>query len=459
MDEQEQQKIRDATEAELQARHRDARIQLGEYMEAADNKDNENAHFDWDKAGQKLDAPGSEIHEKAQKLYQEVDAVATEFMKRKERQSMEAARDSNIDFGGTFRPSQGGFAQEAPKVGIDYLVSKEDADFQKEFSEMASFHPRDNGGRVDKVFSKASIGDVLMADNTKSTSVGPNDDLSRSGIIMYNDPMVPIAARLPRIPLTKGDTYTYFKESGAGGFDSGNQKSNAVAVKAEAATFAEQEFLGKTTKVVVEKLTGYAVVTDEILADVDFSRNFFNTRFIRNFAQKVEEQVVKGTGQNNQWAGLVAQSNRQTEVITTAAAKTNPKKFFDVFIDGWQKLIGTAHVTPSLIAMPSANVSQFAKKRDTDGRYIWSNVANGMPTFLFGLPVVISEHLAANSAIMLDTSEFAILDRQGLETEWGYNGTDFINGKQTVRGTQRGNLVALRENALVHITGLENVDV
>lgn len=450
--------IKSAEEKDLHRLHGEASREVSEILAAADNpKDNPEAHIDFDKAAKELESTPGDVREKLAVRMKEVEDTSAELIGRNFKRRAVAAANSDVSHLETpYQYSDDGIVVPQGRGGyIQSLAAAQDDAFRREWADRENYQPPAGASLVRETFKDVNPLH-FAATNIRSTMLDPNDDLDHGRmVVMYNDPMVPIQTRFSSVgTVNGGDSYTYYKELSAGGL--GTKKDNKVATVAENAKFADQEYQAQKVTVVAEKIAAFSKITEEQLEDVNVAREFVNTRLRRNFAQVLESQVVNGDGSSPNWQGLTDFANIQSQAVAKKG-QTGASRMFDVFIDAWQKLIGVAYVTPNLIAFRSATAAQLGKFKDADGRYVWSNVFNGMPSQIIGIPVVYSEHVTANTALVIDTSEFAILKKRELSIEWGMSGDDFIMDVQTVRGTMRGNMLAWRENALINLTGLDNV--
>lgn len=449
--------IKDKSDKELHCALREERKELAEIITAADNKvENPEAWIDFSKAAEQLDngRTAGEIEERAYELRDRVKAMSDVLTARQQRESFEDALRRDVPLV-TETPAASIVAGQPMNVDLskrhwDAVASKESDEFQRAFNERQTYNVP---GGVKEEFANATSRDIFAATMTTANMISVNRPRDDSGVVNYLDPMINISQRLPVVaPLSGGDSYSYIKESGAGGADSGNKKNNTVGPTAEGAKYNEQEMKTHNVVVTVKKLSAFTGVSDEQLEDVSAARQFIQMRLGENFNQKVESAVLNGSGSSNQWTGLLNQSNIQT------VTKSGTIKKLDIFIDAYQKSVGVAYKMPDILAMPSATLVVFAKLKDADGNYIWSNVVSGMPNQIFGVPTVICEHLPANTGLMLSTSEFALLEKRGISVEWGMPGDNFLEGKQTVRASCRGNVIAWRENAAIKIASLNVAD-
>lgn len=451
--------IHNAKSKELVKAHRVAREELLDILDKAkDEAQGDEAHLNWNKAGEALERSPGEVEERAVDLRELTDNIGSELRKRYEKSAYERAANSDVSFAEEFIASGRNLFGEQikqPANVFEALALQENEDFQKRFADRKSYLPKDNGGipNIAEEFSNAGIKEYFAAANTTANTISVNRPRDDSMVVMYRDPRTPIHQRLEVVrPIAGGDSYTYIKEYGAGGYESGNKKANAVAKTAEGGDYNEQEYQTGNIVVTAKKLTAFSKITDEQLADVAVARSFAQGRLNRNFTQDIEDSVINGTGSGGEWSGILTHTNVK-EVTKSASIKK-----LDIFIDAFIHLIGTAFTFPDVLAMRPDMTGTFAKLKDADGNYIWSNAINGMPSQLFGVPLVISTHLPANTGLMLNTMDFALLDKQGLLVEWGYSADDFTKGLQTIRGSCRGNVIAWYENAAVEIKGLNVAD-
>ena len=92
----------------------------------------------------------------------------------------------------------------------------------------------------------------------------------------------------------------------------------------------------------------------------------------------------------------------------------------------------------------------------SDGIYIWGNPAEAGPERLWGLPVVQADSLDENTGIVgsFEAAWIQLLARRGLIVEMGFTGSQFVEGKQTIRASMRTVLVIYRAPAFGTATGI-----
>ena len=90
-----------------------------------------------------------------------------------------------------------------------------------------------------------------------------------------------------------------------------------------------------------------------------------------------------------------------------------------------------------------------------DGIYIWGSPSESGPERIWGLPVVQTDALTENTALVGDFPNFCqLFERQGLDVRLGFVSDDFTKGKQTIRAGMRVAFVVYRATAFSTITGI-----
>jgi HK97 family phage major capsid protein len=117
------------------------------------------------------------------------------------------------------------------------------------------------------------------------------------------------------------------------------------------------------------------------------------------------------------------------------------------------RTIGRA--TPSAVMLHPNDWQSIRLLKTSQDVYMWGAPTDvGIPR-IWGLPIVITEALTENTALVGDFSNFSMLWlRQGVEILAGYQATDFIEGRQAIRATMRAALTVFRPTAFSTVTGI-----
>ena len=110
---------------------------------------------------------------------------------------------------------------------------------------------------------------------------------------------------------------------------------------------------------------------------------------------------------------------------------------------------------PDAISLHSTDWQTFRLMRTADGIYIMGNPAEPGPMNLFGVPVALNEVLTLGTGMVGDYGRFSkVWERKGIAVEVGFTGTQFTEGKKTLRADGRFAFVVRRAAAFCSLTGL-----
>lgn len=246
---------------------------------------------------------------------------------------------------------------------------------------------------------------------------------------------------LDLIPMadTDSNSVTYWEET---------LRTHSSAEKTEGGTYAESAFEWTERTSQVRKITDSLPVTDEQLEDRAQLRSIIEQRLGFGVRQRLDLQVVAGSGTPPNLEGITSVNGIQTQ-----AKGTDPR--FDAIHKGITKVRVTGRAMPGAIVMHSNDWQEIRLTRTADGIYILGNPAIAGPMALFGLPVALNEAITENTALVGDFANFCrIYDRRGLSIQVGYVGDQFKEGKQTLRADIRAAFVVERPAAFCTVTGL-----
>lgn len=225
--------------------------------------------------------------------------------------------------------------------------------------------------------------------------------------------------------------------------------TNNAAEVAEGGTKGEAALALTERTSPVRKIAVWLPVTDEQLEDVPQVRGYLNNRLPFMVRQRLDSQVLVGNGTAPNLTGFLNVTGIQTQ-----AKGTDPTP------DAIYKAITLARVTGR--AQPSAAIfhpndwQDVRLLRTADGIYIWGSPSEAGPERIWGLPVVQSDGITENSALVGDFANFSELAiRQGMEVAVSdSHSTFFVENKQAIRAEMRAALVVYRPAAFVEVTGL-----
>lgn len=272
-----------------------------------------------------------------------------------------------------------------------------------------------------------------------STTAGLAPESDRTGR------MVEAATRpiqvLDLIPVAETDSnsVTYWEET---------LRTHSAAEKLEGATYAESAFEWTERTSQVRKVTDSIPVTDEQLEDRAQVRSLLEQRLGFGVRQRLDNQVLNGNGTPPNLEGILNVGGIQTQ-----AKGSDPR--FDAIHKAMTKVRVTGRAMAAAIVLHPNDWQEIRLTRTADGIYILGNPAVAGPMTLFGVPVALGDVISEGTGLVGDFPNFCrIYDRRGLSIQVGYSGTQFVEGKQTIRADVRAAFTVERPAAFCKVTGL-----
>lgn len=226
-------------------------------------------------------------------------------------------------------------------------------------------------------------------------------------------------------------------------------RTHAAAETAEGGAYAESTFVFTERSSEVRKITDSLPVTDEQLEDVEMMPGYINGRLMFGLRQRWDTQAYVGNGTAPNLRGIINVAGIQTQ-----AKATDPVP--DAFYKAMTKVRTVGRAVPTHQVMHPEDWQDVRLLRTTDGVYIWGSPSEAGVERMWGLPVVQNEARAAGSGLVgsFQPAWISAFERKGVDIQVGYVGTQFTEGKRTVRGDMRVALVLFRAAAFCDVTGL-----
>ncbi|MBZ0164574.1 MAG: phage major capsid protein [Notoacmeibacter sp.] len=226
-------------------------------------------------------------------------------------------------------------------------------------------------------------------------------------------------------------------------------RTHAAAETAEGATFAESTFAFTEKSSPVEKITDSLPVTDEQLEDAPMMAGYINSRLMFGLRQRLDGQCLVGNGTTPNLRGL-----KNVVGIQTQAKGADPVP--DAFYKAMTKIRLTGRAIPTHHLMHPTDWQGVRLLRTADGVYIWGSPSEAGPERLWGLPIVQQDADSAGTGYVgsFQPAWVSAFEKKGVDIQIGFTGTQFVEGKRTVRGDMRYALVFFRPAAFCSVTGL-----
>lgn len=224
---------------------------------------------------------------------------------------------------------------------------------------------------------------------------------------------------------------------------------HGAAEVAEGDTYAESQFAFTEKESPVRKIGDSLPVTDEQLEDVAMMEGYINTRLPFGVRQRLGSQCLIGNGTAPNLRGLANVAGIQSQ-----ARGADPVP--DVFYKMMTKVRITGRSVPTHHLCHPLDWQDVRLLRTADGVYIYGPPSDAAAARLWGLPVVEVEAGGQGTGY---TGSFrpdavSLHERRGVEVQIGFVGTQFLQGRRTVRADMRAALVWWRPAGFCEGTGL-----
>lgn len=222
----------------------------------------------------------------------------------------------------------------------------------------------------------------LLADQVSQLLVQP---LEAASVVLSSGPQIFDTSGVLRIPrLVSGSTPTFVGEGGL------------IPDTAEV-DFDEIRLMPTNRKSIklILKYTNELVRQSVIGID-----SVLKTRLTTDVSNALDDALLAGTGASDSITGIINQTGVQTGELDV----TDPDSLLDAIA-----LCHAEEVTPNRWFLSSADFIALRKIKDTTGKYILEADLTADTTYrLFGIPVTVTNKLAAGKAILVDMNQVAV---------------------------------------------------
>jgi len=226
-------------------------------------------------------------------------------------------------------------------------------------------------------------------------------------------------------------------------------RTHAAVERAEGAAAAESTFVLTEKTSPVREIADSIPVTDIQLEDVPMVSSYLDGRLRFGIRQRFDQQIVSGDGAGSNIDGII-----NTSGIQTQAKGADPVP--DAVFKAMTLVRVTGRAVPTHYVTHPNDWQEIRLLRTADGIYIWGNPSESGPERIWGLPVVQNESLTENTGLVgsFEPAWISLFERRGVIIERGFVGTQFTEGKQTIRGSMRAALVVFRPASFCTVTSI-----
>lgn len=316
-------------------------------------------------------------------------------------------------------------------------------------AESKTFKDWSRSGGIDLSFPELTLSDML-AKGAAYDTIGSKTLMATSAGYAPESVRMPGFTEAVSRPIQLLDILPMFQTAQAAiKYMEETTRTHAAAETAEGAAYAESTFAFTERTNSVVKITDSVPVTDEQLEDAPMMSGYINGRLTFGVRQRLDGQCLVGTGAGSNLRGL-----KNVVGIQTQAKGADPVP--DAFFKAMTKIRVTGRAIPTHHVMHPTDWQNIRLLRTADGVYIWGSPAETGPERLWGLPVVQEDADAAGTGYVgsFQPAWVSLFERAGVDVQVGYVGTQFTEGKRTVRADARVALVFFRPPAFCSVTGL-----
>lgn len=222
----------------------------------------------------------------------------------------------------------------------------------------------------------------LLAEQVSSLLVQP---LEAASVVLSSGPQIFDTSGVLRIPrLVSGSTPTFV---GEGGLIPDTAEVDFDEIRLMPTTRKSLKLILKYTNELVRQSV---VGIDSVL----------KTRLTTDVSNALDDALLAGTGASDSITGIINQTGVQTGELDV----TDPDSLLDAIA-----LCHAEEVTPNRWFLSSADFIALRKIKDTTGKYILEADLTADTTYrLFGIPVTVTNKLAAGKAILVDMNQVAV---------------------------------------------------
>jgi len=221
--------------------------------------------------------------------------------------------------------------------------------------------------------------------------------------------------------------------------------TNAAAETAQTTLKPESALTFEPYNVPVETIAHFIKVSNQLLADAPAVSAYIDTRLRDGLAQRVERQLLLGTGTTPQIKGLTIAGNFVAFTATTGAnlVESINKAKYNRWAVG--EVVDTVIVNPADWA-----AMEVLREGAGTGAYLYGNPGTVAGSSPFGVDVVMSQYMPAGKFLIGSLrSSATIYQRQGATVEMGYIDDDFTRNMVTIRAEERLGLAVDRPMGLM----------
>jgi HK97 family phage major capsid protein len=210
----------------------------------------------------------------------------------------------------------------------------------------------------------------------------------------------------------------------------------------------------------VRTIAHWIPVTRQNLEDLSWIRGYIDGRLLTGLARREDNQILNGNGTPPNLTGILNTSG--TLALDAAYFSANPVN--DAGTDNENvnrirraitriKLASVGGAMPSFVVANPADVEDWETITDANRQYLLGGPFGPGVTRMWGLPLVQSENIADNTALVGDGTMAAVVDRRDAQIYTTDSHSDyFIRNLFVILAEERIAVVVFRPSAFAEVT-------
>ena len=254
---------------------------------------------------------------------------------------------------------------------------------------------------------------------------------------LYNNPQptLTLIDLLQSIPVSAG-SFEYMQLQYV---NSAAVQANEGDLKAEAAP----TFVPKTAN--ISTVAHWVRASNQVLADSPALENQLSNLLTYGVSAKVEKEVLNGTGATGHMEGILPQAT--VFVPSTSAGNTAVDRIGEAVTS-----LGASGWVASAIVMNHTDWFSMTSLKDAAGNYVIGSPRDPGPLNLWGVPVVLSAGMPQGTALVLDTAQVALLDREQATVQVSQHDRDnFVTNMLTILAEARAGVAVFAAGAVLKL--------
>lgn len=222
--------------------------------------------------------------------------------------------------------------------------------------------------------------------------------------------------------------------------------TNSAAEVAEAAAKAESAITFEQYNVVVETVAHWLKVSNQLLADAPAVAAYIDTRLRDGLAQRVDAQLLLGTGVTPLLSGLTNAGN------FTAFTPTSGANLVESINKAKYALWALGRAPDTVIVNPAAwGAMELEREGAGTGSYLYGAPGTHGGMSPFGVQVVLSNNMPVTDFLIGDLrGSCSLYTRQGATIDMGFVADDFTKNLVTIRAEERMGLGVDRASGIMY---------